>query len=130
MALKFSTLQAKVGSAHTTTKRAPLVQVCPAVVAVCSHSPAVQQQPLFQQLGKAAAAATLALSLAVLPMGSAVQAAQPQQLADLLREQFGFVDSNNDGIVTRCGTHKAAATAARDSRVADASRHTMYSSFI
>jgi hypothetical protein len=28
-------------------------------------------------------------------------AAQPQQLADLLREEFGFVDSNNDGLISK-----------------------------
>lgn len=58
------------------------------------------QLPQLQQLTKTAGTAALAVSLTLLPIG-ATQAAAPTQLADLLREQFGFVDANKDGLVTK-----------------------------
>jgi hypothetical protein len=38
-----------------------------------------------------------------MPMGhdAAYAAAQPQKLADLLREEFGFVDTDNDGLISK-----------------------------
>jgi hypothetical protein len=38
-----------------------------------------------------------------MPIGvdAAHAAAQPQQLADLLREQFGFVDTDNNGLISK-----------------------------
>lgn len=75
------------------------------VVAQPVRRPAQQQQQhsLVQRLGNAAAAAALGVSLCLVPMGfdAARAAAQPQQLADLLREEFGFVDSDKDGLISK-----------------------------
>jgi hypothetical protein len=62
-----------------------------------------QQHSLAQRLGHAAAAAALGVSLCILPVGihAAHAAAQPQQLADLLREEFGFVDTDDDGLISK-----------------------------
>uniref|UniRef100_A0A383V5T2 EF-hand domain-containing protein n=1 Tax=Tetradesmus obliquus TaxID=3088 RepID=A0A383V5T2_TETOB len=76
------------------------------VVAQPVRRPAQQQQQQHspvQRLGNAAAAAALGVSLCLVPMGcdAARAAAQPQQLADLLREEFGFVDSDKDGLISK-----------------------------
>lgn len=90
MTVRAQTTNAPVRSARPTTQ--------PAV-----HKQPIQQAPklqLLQQVTSTATTAALAVSLAMLPMGAA-HAAAPSQLADLLREQFGFVDSNSDGLVTK-----------------------------
>eukprot|EP00878_Enallax_costatus_P021133 GHUV01022366.1.p1 GENE.GHUV01022366.1~~GHUV01022366.1.p1 ORF type:complete len:199 (+),score=63.38 GHUV01022366.1:90-599(+) len=110
------------------------MQRCPTVKARCQQVPfsstqctmrapprreTVQQAPsmqLLQQIASSATTAALAVSLALTPMGAA-QAAAPTQLADLLREQFGFVDTNKDGLVTKSELQQLVKTISAENNV-------------
>lgn len=71
-----------------------------------------QQQVLHVQLARAACSAVLAAGLLLVPPQPGALAA-PAQLADLLRDEFGFVDADNDGLVTQCVAAAPAQPAAR-----------------
>eukprot|EP00879_Flechtneria_rotunda_P003595 GHRR01003830.1.p1 GENE.GHRR01003830.1~~GHRR01003830.1.p1 ORF type:complete len:221 (+),score=96.88 GHRR01003830.1:72-734(+) len=69
-------------------------------------APIRQRPSSVQHLVNAAGTTALAVSLAVMPINAAQAASAPQQLADILREEYKFIDENNDGLVTKSEVQK------------------------
>lgn len=82
-----------------------MAPVCSAVpkqrVAQCSSAQAAAPR-LQQVLG----AAALGLTLALAPMQPA-HAAQARSLADVVRQDYSFVDVDSDGFITKCAVQPA-----------------------